>query len=68
MLEIVDIRVERLREICDEDAKAEGFDKPKNDSTKQSNCSHKSVLSFQRHWESVKGKQSWKEKSLGLGD
>lgn len=57
ILEITDIRVQRLQDISEKDAKAEGVKPlPFNTSDKEK---HPHLLAFADLWESINGKTSW---------
>ena len=57
-LEIVNIRVERLNEISEEDAKAEGVSYTKDEFEKHRWCFKDE---FEKLWESIHGPGSWKK-------
>lgn len=54
LLEIIDVRVERLQDITDEQAKAEGADCPVADHLEAA-----WRVQFQRLWESINGPEAW---------
>lgn len=54
LLEITDVRVERLQDITDEQAKAEGADCPVADHLEAA-----WRVQFQRLWESINGPEAW---------
>jgi hypothetical protein len=56
-LEITDVRVERLNDISEEDAKAEGAPKAKEDHVPF----HSRRMGFEILWESINGPGSWDE-------
>ncbi|ROU13713.1 hypothetical protein EB837_12365 [Kluyvera ascorbata] len=62
LLEITDVRVERLNDISDEDAKAEGIAKshkyPDTYLTPKGDFADADIA-FQRLWESIYGEESW---------
>lgn len=64
LLEITDVRVERLNDISDEDAKAEGV--PKSNKFPDTYLTPKgdfadADIAFQRLWESIYGEESWQD-------
>lgn len=59
LLEITDIRVERLQDISEEDAQAEGCDNSKSESAIEVGWYEKPRRAFERLWESINGVGSW---------
>lgn len=58
-LEITNIRVERLQDISEEDAKAEGCDNSQSDAAISVGWFEKPARAFRRLWESINGTESW---------
>lgn len=58
-LRITNVRVERLQEISEEDAKAEGCDNSKSDAAVAAGWYEKPCRAFQRLWEQTYGSDSW---------
>lgn len=58
-LEIIDVRVERLQEISDEDAKAEGCDNIATEAARKMGWYEKPRRAFRRLWEQINGAESW---------
>jgi hypothetical protein len=56
LLEITDVRVQRLQEISEEDARAEGVIGALNDSIGDNWCAREAFAAF---WESINGPNSW---------
>ncbi|MBP4063487.1 hypothetical protein J9896_08745 [Acinetobacter baumannii] len=61
LLEITEIRVERLNEITEADAKAEGLDNSRSEAAIQIGWYELPVPAFRRVWEWIYGKGSWKQ-------
>ncbi|ARN31388.1 TPA: hypothetical protein LUC54_003305 [Acinetobacter baumannii] len=61
LLEITDIRVERLNELSEADAKAEGLDNSRSEAAIQIGWYELPVPAFRRVWEWVYGQGSWKQ-------
>lgn len=58
-LRITDVRVERLQEISEEDAKAEGCDNSKSEEAATVGWYEKPRKAFRRLWERINGSESW---------
>jgi hypothetical protein len=58
-LEIISVRVERLNDISEEDAIAEGIDESKSDSAISQGWYERPRRAFMRLWESINGAGSW---------
>lgn len=59
LLEITDIRIERLQDISEADAQAEGCDNSKSESAIEVGWYEKPRRAFERLWESINGTDSW---------
>lgn len=58
-LEITNIRVERLQDISEEDAKAEGCDNSKSEAALECGWYEKPRRAYQRLWEKINNSGSW---------
>lgn len=58
-LEVTNIRIERLKDISEEDAKAEGCDYSQTNAAISVGWFEKPVSAFRRLWESINGVESW---------
>jgi hypothetical protein len=58
-LEITDVRVERLQDISEEDAKAEGCDESTSETAIAVGWYEKPKRAFRRLWETINGDDSW---------
>lgn len=59
LLEITDVRVERLNDISVQDALAEGMDDGSSDATLAAGWFEKPRRAFRRLWERIYGQESW---------
>lgn len=60
-LEISGVCVERLNDISEEDAKAEGCDNSKSEASIQAGWYEKPVRAYERLWEQINGAGSWQQ-------
>lgn len=61
LLEIVSVRVERLQDISEQDAKAEGCDNSKTEAAIATGWYEKPRSTFHRLWEQINGADSWND-------
>ena len=61
LLEITDVRIERLKDISKEDAKAEGFDYSTHPSAIEMGFAIGAKTNFRHAWQKIHGADSWNE-------